>query len=529
MSGNKEIDRGKKMQGSNQLGKNRKKQGESLESHRFQENNKRYGDSHRDENKRNRENQAARRNKTVQEYEAAPGNNTVQRNIAIQGNKIIDENKVAQRNKTAQGKNKRLLDNKSIPGGKRAEKEYDDQNSKKREKSQKRQGNKQSGKNNNSVCPVVNKCGGCQLLHLDYAQQLKTKQKQIEALLGKFAKPEPIIGMEEPYHYRNKVHAVFDHDRKGNPVSGVYEAGTHRVVPVESCLLEDRQADAIIGTIRGMLKSFKIRTYDEDTDFGLLRHVLVRKGFHSGQIMVVLVLSSPILPSKNNFVKALLKQHPEITTIVINVNDKRTSMVLGEKEQVIYGKGFIEDSLCGKTFRISPKSFYQVNTTQTEILYGKAIELAGLTGKETVIDAYCGIGTISLIAAEHVKKVIGVELNPDAVRDANTNASRNKITNVDFYNKDAGEFMSQLAAQGESADLVFMDPPRTGSDERFLNSLCTLAPERIVYISCNPETLERDLKYLAKNKYKVQRMIPVDMFPGTYHVESIILLQHRNA
>lgn len=377
-------------------------------------------------------------------------------------------------------------------------------------------GNSRRGQN---FCPVANKCGGCQLIDLSYEQQLKKKQRKAEGLLGKFAKVEPIIGMERPYYYRNKVHAVFDHDRKGNPISGVYEAGSHRVVPVESCLLEDQKADEMIGTIRGMLKSFKIRTYDEDTGFGLLRHVLIRKGYHSGQIMVVLVLSSPILPSKNNFIKALLKQHPDITTIVINVNDKRTSMVLGEKEQVIYGKGYIEDSLCGKTFRVSPKSFYQVNTAQTEILYGKAMELADLSGNETVIDAYCGIGTISLIAAERAGKVIGVELNSDAVRDANTNAARNKITNVDFYRKDAGEFMSQMAVQGLTADIVFMDPPRAGSDEKFLNSLCILAPKKIVYISCNPETLERDLKYLVKKQYKVDRVIPVDMFPGTVHCE----------
>ena len=377
---------------------------------------------------------------------------------------------------------------------------------------------------NQQNCPVINKCGGCQLLHISYEQQLKTKQKQVEGLLSKFARVEPIIGMNNPYHYRNKVHAVFDHDRKGNPISGVYEAGTHRVIPVESCLIEDEKADEIIGTIRGMLKSFKIKTYDEDTEFGLLRHVLIRKGYHSGEIMVVLVLSSPVFPSKNNFTKALLKQHPEITTIVLNVNNKKTSMVLGEKEQVIYGKGFIEDSLCGKIFRISPKSFYQVNTVQTEILYNKAIQLAGLSGKETIVDAYCGIGTIGLIASDHVNKVIGVELNPDAVKDAKTNAIRNNIKNVDFYNKDAGEFMRQMAVQNECVDVVFMDPPRAGSDEVFLNSVCTLAPQKVVYISCNPVTLERDLNYLVKNKYEVKRIIPVDMFPGTEHVESIVLV-----
>nr|WP_308743363.1 23S rRNA (uracil(1939)-C(5))-methyltransferase RlmD [uncultured Anaerocolumna sp.] len=381
------------------------------------------------------------------------------------------------------------------------------------------------GKKNESICPIVKKCGGCQLLHQSYEQQLKDKQKLVDGLLSKFCKVDKIIGMDNPYHYRNKVHAVFDHDRKGNPISGVYEAGTHRVVPVENCLIENKKADEIISSIRGLLKSFKIKTYDEDTGYGLLRHVLVRIGYTSGEIMVVLVLGSPIMPSKNNFVKALRKLHPEITTIIINVNNKKTSMVLGEKEQVIYGKGYIEDTLCGKVFRISPKSFYQVNPVQTEVLYNKAIEYAEFTGNETIIDAYCGIGTIGIIASEYVKKIIGVEMNKDAVRDAVLNAKRNNISNIDFYNKDAGEFMSQMAAQNQTVDFVFMDPPRAGSDEKFLSSLCSLNPKKVVYISCNPVTLERDLMFLTKKGYKVQKAVPVDMFPGTTHVECVILMQ----
>ena len=378
-------------------------------------------------------------------------------------------------------------------------------------------------------CSVKNKCGGCQLQHLSYEEQLIEKQKQVESLLKKFCKVETIIGMENPYYYRNKVHAVFDIDKKKNIISGVYEAGTHRVVPVESCLIEDQRADAIINSIRGLLKSFKIRTFDEDTGYGLFRHVLIRTGFSSGEIMVALVLASPIFPSKNNFIKALRKLHPEITTIVLNVNNRKTSMVLGEKEQVLYEKGFIEDTLCGKVFRISPKSFYQINPIQTEVLYNKAIELAGLSGKETIIDAYCGIGTIGLIASDHVKKVIGVELNRDAVRDAITNAKRNKITNAEFYNKDAGEFMRELEAKKQPIDVVFMDPPRAGSDERFLNSLCSLKPKKVVYISCNPVTLERDLNYLVKCGYKAEKAIPVDMFPGTSHVETVVLLSHKKS
>ena len=350
------------------------------------------------------------------------------------------------------------------------------------------------------------------------------KQTQVEALLKKYCSVENIIGMDNPYHYRNKVHAVFDHDRKGNPISGVYEEGTHRVTPVDSCMIHNKKADEIIVSIRNMLKSFKIKTYDEDTGYGLLRHVLVRTGFVSGEIMVVLVLSSPIFPSKNNFIKALRKLHPEITTIILNVNEKATSMVLGEREIIIYGKGYIEDTLCGKVFRISPKSFYQVNPVQTEVIYRKAIEFAGLTGSETVIDAYCGIGTISLVAAEHAKKVIGVELNKDAVKDANINAKRNQSTNVEFYTQDAGEFMSRLAEIGETAEVVFLDPQRAGSDEKFLNSLCRMKPERVVYVSCSPVTLERDLQYLTKNGYKAVKALPVDMFPWTGHVETVVLM-----
>ncbi len=377
------------------------------------------------------------------------------------------------------------------------------------------------------ICGSAKKCGGCQYQGMPYKAQLKKKQKQEEKLLGKFGKVKPIKGMDNPYYYRNKVHAVFDRDRKGNIISGIYEAKSHRVVPIEECLIEDQKSQEIIRTIRGMLKSFKIKTYDEDTGYGLLRHVLVRRGFSTNEIMVVLVVSSPIFPSKNNFVKALRKVHPEISTVILNINDKKTSMVLGEREIVIYGKGFIRDRLCGCSFRISPKSFYQVNPIQTEVLYKEAVRLAGLTKKERVMDAYCGIGTIGLIAAKHAKEVIGVELNKDAVRDAKINARENKITNISFYQGDAGRFMEGMAAEKEHVDVVFMDPPRAGSDEKFLSSLVALAPEKVVYISCNPETLARDLKYLEKNKYEVKEIQPVEMFCFTEHVETVCLLSRK--
>lgn len=379
-------------------------------------------------------------------------------------------------------------------------------------------------KKNLSGCPVFSRCGGCQLLDMPYDKQLKLKQKKLEELLKPYCRVQPIIGMENPFHYRNKVHAVFDHDKKGNPISGVYEANTHHVVPVESCLIEDQKADEIIGTIRGMLKSFKIRTYDEDTGYGLLRHVLIRRGFTTGQIMVVLVTASPVFPSKNNFVRALREKHPEITTIVQNINGRGTSMVLGDRENVLYGKGYIEDILCGFKFRISSKSFYQVNPVQTEVLYRKAMEAAGLTGDETVIDAYCGIGTIGIVASEKAKTVIGVELNRDAVRDAVENAKINGVKNIQFYCNDAGAFMSKMAENGERADVVFMDPPRSGSTEEFIQSVAKLNPKKVVYVSCGPETLARDLAVFRKIGYEAKEAWGVDMFPGTTHVETIALL-----
>lgn len=387
---------------------------------------------------------------------------------------------------------------------------------------------KQEKDRKSSPCPVAAKCGGCKWIEKSYEEQLQIKAAKFRRLMEPYGKPEPMIGMEQPTHYRNKVHAVFGEDRKHNPVSGIYEEKSHRIVPVDSCLIENQKADEIIVSIRGLLKSFKIRPYNEDTGYGLLRHVLVRTGHVTGQIMVVLVLSSPIMPSKNNFVKALLKLHPEITTVVVNVNNRSTSMVLGDKEQVIYGKGYIEDVLCGKRFRISPKSFYQVNPVQTEKLYGKAMEYAGLTGKETVLDAYCGTGTIGMIASGKAGKVIGVELNPDAVRDARSNAKSNRISNIQFYQNEAGKFLTELADQGVGLDVLFMDPPRSGSSEAFLNAAAQARVKRIVYISCNPDTLIRDLKYLAKKGYRVQKSVAVDMFPWTESTEAVCLLSDES-
>ena len=379
-------------------------------------------------------------------------------------------------------------------------------------------------KQKNDVCPYAKKCGGCDYQGVEYKKQLELKESNVRKLLKDFVKVSPIVGMENPYHYRHKVHAVFDCIGRGQVIAGVYKKNSHDVVDVESCQIEDQESDAIIREVKGLLKSFKIKTYDEDTGYGLLRHVLVRKGYYTGQIMVVLVLASPILPSKNNFVKALRKNHPDISTVVINVNDKKTSMVLGERNITVYGKGFIEDKLCGCTFRISPNSFYQVNPVQTELLYEKAIECAKLTGKEKVIDAYCGTGTIGIIASKYAKEVLGVELNKDAIKDAITNAKRNERKNIRFVNDDAGKYMVALAEKKEHVDVVIMDPPRSGSDEAFLSSVVKLAPKRVVYVSCGPDTLARDLKHLVKNGYKVEEATPYDLFPITAHTEVVVAL-----
>ena len=353
------------------------------------------------------------------------------------------------------------------------------------------------------VCPLAKKCGGCDYQGISYEEQLKKKENSVRKLMKEFGEIRPIIGADDPYHYRNKVHAVFSRKRNGEIVSGIYQEGTHKVVPVDACQIENEKADEIIVSVRKLLKSFKVKVYDEDTGYGLLRHVLVRTGYMTGQIMVVLVVSSPIFPSKNNFVKALRAQHPEISTVVLNVNDRKTSMVLGPRNITLYGKGYIEDRLCGCMFRISPTSFYQINPVQTEKLYKTAMMLARLNKRNVVVDAYCGIGTIGMVAAKTVKEV-----------------------NIRFVQGDAGVFLEGMADREEAVDVVFMDPPRSGSSPEFLKSLLVIRPKKIVYISCEPETQARDLKTLKKD-YKVEAIQPVDMFPFTEKCETVVLLTRK--
>ena len=377
-------------------------------------------------------------------------------------------------------------------------------------------------------CPQYKKCGGCQLQRMSYAEQLHHKQLKEINLLGRFGHVEEIIGMENPLHYRNKVTAAFALDSRRKIISGVYQSSSHKVVPIDSCMIEDVTADAIIVDIRKMLPEFKIQVYDERNGTGWLRHVLVRRGFSTGQVMVVLVAISTLFKLQKPFLKKLLELHPEISTVVLNINDRFGPVVLGNRDKVLFGNGYIEDVLCGHRFRISPSSFYQINPIQTEVLYRTAVDFAELGGEETVLDAYCGIGTIGITASDRAKQVIGVELNKEAVQDAIVNAKLNGIRNCWFTAGDAGQYMQRMAADGMRPDVVFMDPPRAGSDQKFLAALLKTSPKRIVYVSCDPETMARDLKILTADQYRVRKIQPVDMFPFTEHVETVVQLSKGN-
>ena len=375
-------------------------------------------------------------------------------------------------------------------------------------------------------------CGGCPLLGLDYAEQLKQKEAAVKKLLGKYGPVNAIRGMENPYHYRNKVISTFTAGWGGKLTSGIYAANSHKVLPVERCLLQDEVLDKTMEAVRAAAIACRYQPYNEDKGTGLVRHCLLRRGVATGQVMVVLVTAQPVLPGAKNFVRALLaeaeKRGVTVTTVVQNVNPRKTSVVLGDAEKVLYGKGYILDTLCGKTYALSPRSFYQINHSQTEVLYGLAVEAAHLTGKEVVLDAYCGIGTIGLTAADHAKQIVGVELNRDAVQDAIGNAKHNGVKNARFFAADATRWISEAAAAGERADVIFMDPPREGSTPQFIESVARMAPKRVVYVSCNPETLARDLALLTKKGYRVESSTPVDMFPHSEHIETVVLLSKLN-
>ncbi len=373
-------------------------------------------------------------------------------------------------------------------------------------------------------CSIYKKCNGCQMRNLLYKEQIKHKQKMLNEKLSRFAKVDELISMDNSNNYRNKVQMAFKKVSAKKIYSGIYQSKTNTITPVKECLLDDKRADEIIKTITKLIISFKLQPYDYIKQKGFLRHVLVRTGFKSSEIMVVLVTTSPIFAVKNKFVNALLERHPEITTIVVSVNDFSNKLSIGNKQEVLYGKGYITDTLCDLKFQISPKSFYQINPVMTEKMYNKAIEFAEIKKGDKVLDAYCGIGTISLVAAKTGADVVGVELNKDAYKDAIINANLNKIKNAYFYNEDATEFIKKLAMDKEEIDVVILDPPRAGSTRSFINSVSELSPEKVVYVSCNPVTLKRDLDYFKYKGFKIMKIQPFDMFPHTHHVETVVLM-----
>ena len=376
-------------------------------------------------------------------------------------------------------------------------------------------------------CKICSSCGGCCFQQLSYEAQLKFKKELVASQLEKVGhlkvKVNDVIGMDHPFFYRNKIQMPLGKDKKGNIYSGFYKEGTHVIVPVDTCFIESEKAKPILDTIKKLMKSFKIAPYIEDERSGVIRHILIKTSFYKDEIMVVLVTNVDVFPGRNNFVKALVKEHPNIVTVIQNINKRDTNVILGEKEYVLYGKGYIEDYLCGVKFRISAKSFYQTNPIITEKLYEYAINSAKITENDVVFDSYSGIGTIGLIASKKAKQVISVELVKEAVRDAITNAKINDIKNVYFVCDDASTYINRMANEDQHIDVLIMDPPRKGSDERFLKNVVKLAPKRVVYVSCNPSTLARDLVYLTKF-YDIKDVQPFDMFPMTSHVETVVLL-----
>lgn len=371
-------------------------------------------------------------------------------------------------------------------------------------------------------CKVCTACGGCQYQQINYSAQLEYKTKRVKEALSRIGGLKvdvlPCLGMTEPYFYRNKIQMPYGVDRKGNVVYGFFKENSHEIIPVKECVIEDKRASSILWDIKELVKKMNIPIYNEDTGKGILRYVLIRTSHHYNELMVVLVTSTLNFPGQRNFVDALTKLHPEITTIVENVNSRHTNVILGQSEKVLFGPGYIKDKILDLTFEISASSFYQVNPIQVEVLYKKALNLVDFNKKPVVLDAYSGVGTIGLIASRNASKVISVEINKDASRNAKENAKRNNVNNIKFYCDDASDFIERYS---DPLDIVIMDPPRKGSDERFLSVLMNKKVKQIIYISCDPETLARDLKYLSK-QYSVDYVQPVDMFPMTSHVETVV-------
>ena len=384
------------------------------------------------------------------------------------------------------------------------------------------------------VCPMARPCGGCQLQMMDYQEQLRFKQKKIEDNLrriGGFEQipMEPILGMEQPFRYRNKAQFPVGTDKEGNLVTGFYAGRTHDIINNRNCYLGVEENRQVLDVVLGWMEKYGVSAYDEKTGTGLVRHILIRYGFKTGEMMVCLVINGERVPKQEALVERL-REISGMTSITTSTNQERTNVIMGSKIRTLWGTPYISDYIGEVKYQISPLSFYQVNPVQTEKLYGTALEYAGLDGNETVWDLYCGIGTISLFLAQKAKKVYGVEIVPAAIEDARRNAELNGITNAEFFVGKAEEVLPEMYAKGEArADVIVVDPPRKGCDAALLETVVKMQPERIVYVSCDSATLARDLKWLCAEGYELKRVRGVDMFPMTGHVETVVLLSKLNA
>lgn len=376
-------------------------------------------------------------------------------------------------------------------------------------------------------CKIAKKCNSCQLNNLTYNEQLKFKFNKCIKYLGSYHRIEPVIGMENPFNYRNKAQAVFKRERDKSISWGLYKSTTNTLVKTRECKLHTKHSNEIFTTLCALFKSFKISPYDPFRGTGFVKSVVIREGFVSGEVMVIINSSDPVFPAKKTFVSALLKNHPYITTVVTTVNKDTKKLFIGKTQDILFGDGYIKDTLCDKTFIISPQSFYQINPIQTERLYKKAIALSGLDGTQTVLDSYCGVGTIGICASDSAKKVYAVESVKDAIVDAKKNAKLNNIENIEFKCADAKDYIQSLKNEDIKIDVAFVDPPRMGCNRQFLQSVVDMKIEKIVYVSCNVETQSRDIRFLKQNGYTVSHIQPVDMFPHTNHVECICLVSRN--
>ncbi len=379
-------------------------------------------------------------------------------------------------------------------------------------------------------CPHQNECGGCQFQHVNYEYEIAKKEEFLNDLFkGLHLKDKiKVYPMFEYLHYRNKCQMTYKLSKSKKVVCGLYEEYSHNLVTVNECMLQADKANAVIQELNRVLTKHKIMPYDEKSRTGVLRHIYVRHGFNSKETMLVIVTNGEMFPGRNNVIKDLKKEELGIKTIVQNFNARDTSIVLGDKEKVLYGPGYIYEYVGEYKFKISAKSFFQINTLGMKKLYDLALKKAELSKNDIVIDAYCGVGTISIFASKYAKKVIGVELNKQAIQDAKINAKLNNITNIDFLADDATNFMTHLAKEKNHIDVVIMDPPRDGSTKQFINAIGYLKPKKVIYVSCDPNTLKRDLYQFFDNDYVVKSIDAVDMFPRTVHIESVCLLQQSN-